>query len=99
MITTLQLSMSATSVPTIGVYKPMMRRIAAADSRRARIVIGMAGRLSRADPALLTKASPTTNRIKMRPMPGQPPAKVEYKRRNWTHLSYTDSNLNGFFTE
>jgi hypothetical protein len=34
------------------------------------------------EPAQLTKTNPTTSLIKMRPIPGQPPAKVEYKRRN-----------------
>jgi len=82
MVTSLQLSIRATSVPTIGVNSPMMRRIAAAARRTQKIVMGMAGLLSMAEPALLTKANPTTSRIKMRPNPGQPPAKVEYKRRN-----------------
>ena len=81
-MTSLQLSIRATSVPTIGVNSPMMRRIAAAARRTDKIVMGMAGLLCRAEPALLTKANPTTRRIKMRPIPGQPPAKVEYKRRN-----------------
>jgi hypothetical protein len=60
----------------------MMRRTAAAARRTDKIVMGMAGLLSRTEPALLTKENPTTSRIKMRPIPGQPPAKVEYKRRN-----------------
>jgi hypothetical protein len=60
----------------------MRRRIAAAASRTDKIVMGMAGLLSSSEPALLTKTNPTTSRIKMRPIPGQPPAKVEYKRRN-----------------
>jgi hypothetical protein len=46
------------------------------------MVIGMAELLNRAEPTLFTKAIPTTSLIKMRPIPGQPAAKVEYKRRN-----------------
>ena len=99
MITNLQLSMTATNVPTIGVYRPMTRRMAAVARRIDRTVMGVAGPLSRAIAELLIKANPTTSRIKMRPIPGQPPAKVEYKRRNWTHLSFTCSILNGFFTK
>lgn len=82
MMRSLQLSIRATSVPTTGVNSPMMRKIAAAARRTDNIVMGMAGLLGRAENALLTKANPTTSRIKMRPNPGQPPAKVEYKRRN-----------------
>ena len=81
METSLKLSISATRVPTIGVNSPMMRRTAAAARSTAKIVKGMAGLLSRTEPALLTKANPTTSRIKIRPIPGQPPANVEYKRR------------------
>jgi hypothetical protein len=43
--------------------------------------MGISGPLSRTEPALLTKANPTASRIKMRPIPGHPPANVEYKRR------------------
>jgi hypothetical protein len=32
--------------------------------------------------ARTTSADPTTNRIRSKPDPGQPPANVEYKRRN-----------------
>ena len=66
----------------IGVSSPIIRKIAAAATRTDKIVMGMAGPLSRAEPALLTKTNPTLSRIKMRPIPGQPPANVEYKRRN-----------------
>jgi hypothetical protein len=59
-----------------------MRRIAAAASRIDTTAIGIAGLLNREVPALFTKAIPITSRIKIRPIPGQPPAKVEYKRRN-----------------
>src|ERR1700739_1356557 len=61
--------------------------MAAAPIRMHKTVIGIAGLFSNAQPAPFTKAIPTTSRIKTRPIPGQPPAKVEYKRRKWTHLS------------
>src|SRR5579871_395810 len=76
-----------------------MRSIAAPPSRTDKMVIEIAWLLSSAAHALLTNAIPTTSRIRMRPMPGQPPAKVEYKRRNWTHLSYPQSILNEFLTK
>ena len=41
---------------------------------------GRAAKQSRT--CIRTKAKPTTSLIKMRPVPGQPPVKVEYKRRN-----------------
>jgi hypothetical protein len=58
----------------------------------------MAGLPSRAERALLAKTKQTTNRIKISPIPGQPPAKVEYKRRKSTHLSNTYSFSYGFLT-
>jgi hypothetical protein len=81
MANSLQLSIRATSIPATGVNSPMMRRIAVAASRTDKIVMGLAGLPSAAVPALFTKTNPTTSRIKIRPIPGQPPAKVEYKRR------------------
>jgi hypothetical protein len=89
MMTSLQLSMTATSVPTIGVKSPMSRKTAAAANRTDRTVMWKSGLFCRAELAILTKANPTTSRIKIRPIPGQPPAKVEYKRRNGRTLSYT----------
>ncbi len=37
-------------------------------------------------PARTTSTEPTTKRIRSKPVPGQPPANVEYNRRN-THPS------------
>ena len=82
MVTSLQLSSRATSVPTIGVNSPMRSRIAAAARSTDKIAKGIAGLFSMTEVALLIKAKPTTSRIKMSPIPGQPLAKVEYKRRN-----------------
>jgi len=50
--------------------------------RTDKIVMGMAGLLSKTESALLTKTNPNISRINMRPIPGEPPANVEYKRRN-----------------
>ena len=76
-----------------------MRRIAAATKKTDNIAREMAEVFGRTAPVLITKAIAIASRIKRRPMPGQPPAKVEYKRRNWTHLAYTYSILNDFFME
>lgn len=75
-------SARATSVPTIGVYNPSIRKIPAPPRRTETIAIATGGLLSAVEPALSTKTAPATSRIVMRPTPGQPPAKVEYKRRN-----------------
>jgi hypothetical protein len=81
-VKTPQISVRATRVPTMGVYRPTIRRIPAPARRTGTTAVAMGGSASTVEAALPTKTSPTTKRIRMRPMPGQPPAKVEYKRRN-----------------
>ena len=48
------------------------------------------GSVHKVKPARTISAEPTTERMSIKPMPGQPPANVEYKRRNrapfWTLL-------------
>lgn len=75
-------SVRATRVPTIGVNSPRVRRIPAVVRRADTIAVAAGGSLSAVEPTLSIKTVPTTTRIRMRPTPGQPPAKVEYKRRN-----------------
>jgi hypothetical protein len=75
-------SINATSVPTITVYKPTTRKIAELPRRTDMMAMGMEGPLSRAGMEMRINAKPMTRRINIRPNPGQPPAKVEYKRRN-----------------
>jgi hypothetical protein len=74
--------MKATSMPAKGVHRPTARRIPPPIRSRDTIAIGMGGLLRRVEPAIYIKATPITRRIKIRPVPGQPPAKVEYKRLN-----------------
>ena len=40
------------------------------------------GSLHSLGPACQRRTAPTTSRMTSRPMPGQPPANVEYRRRN-----------------
>ncbi len=77
-----QISVRATTVPTIGVHNPTIRRTPAPVRRTDTIAIAVGELLSIVETALSTKTPPTTSRIKIRPIPGQPPAKVENKRRN-----------------
>lgn len=78
-----QISINATEVPTMGVHKPAISRVPAAIKSTAGIVTFMGGgslhsfRLART-----MSVEPTTTRMRSRPAPGQPPANVEYSRRN-----------------
>jgi hypothetical protein len=75
---------SATETPTMGVHKPAISRIPAPIERTARIVTVRGGSVHSLELARTMSADPTTNRIRSTPMPGQPPANVEYKRRKDT---------------
>jgi len=77
-----QISINAMEVPTIGVHKPTISRIPAPIKSTAGIVkfIG-GGSLHSLKPARTTSADPTTKRMRSKPVPGQPPANVEYRRR------------------
>ena len=81
-VKSLKISIRATNMPTMGVHRPTARRNPPPSRSTDTIAIGMGGLLRRVEPAIYIKATPATNRIKIRPVPGQPPAKVEYKRRN-----------------
>jgi hypothetical protein len=87
-ISIFQVSISATEVPTMGVHKPAIRRIPDPIKSTAGIVAFRGGSLQSLEPARITNAEPTTARIRSRPMPGQPPANVEYKRRKNTPCAY-----------
>ena len=77
-----QISVRATEAPTMGVQKPAISRIPAAIKSMAGIVtlIG-GGSLQSVKPACTTSAEPATMRMRSNPVPGQPPANVEYRRR------------------
>ena len=77
-----QISVSAIEMPATGVHKPAMSRIPAPIKSMAGIVTSIGGgSLRSVSPARTTSAEPATARIKSNPVPGQPPANVEYRRR------------------
>ena len=77
-----QTSVRPTEVPAMGVHKPAINRIPAPNKRIAAIVtlIG-GGSLRSVKLARTISVDPTTTRIRSNPVPGQPPANVEYRRR------------------
>jgi hypothetical protein len=82
-----QTSMRATEAPAMGVHKPAINRIPAPSKRMAGIVTPIGGgSLRRVKPARTTSAEPATARIRSNPVPGQPPANVEYSRLKRTHF-------------
>jgi hypothetical protein len=72
---------TATTAPANGVHNPTMRRSAASASD-AEATIGNGRPLDSPGPARQRTTAPTTSRINSKAIPGQPPANVEYKRRN-----------------
>ena len=81
-MTIFQSSMKAIETPTIGVHKPTIKRIPAPIESTAGITIFKPGSGQSLEIARTISADPTTSRIRSKPEPGQPPANVEYKRRN-----------------
>ena len=63
------------------VHNPAMRRMPAAIERTATIVTFKGGSIHSLESARTTNVEPTTKRMKSKPVPGQPPANVEYSRR------------------
>jgi hypothetical protein len=81
-----QVSSNATKTPTMGVHRPGMRR-SPDPARNAEInVVVRGGFLHSVEFARKSSEAPRTTRMRSKPVPGQPPAKVEYRRRK-THLS------------
>jgi hypothetical protein len=70
----------------MGVHKPAISSIPAPIKSTAAIVTFAGGSLDSVELARTTSAEPTTKRRRSKPVPGQPLANVEYKRRN-EHLS------------
>jgi hypothetical protein len=78
-----QTSVMATETPAMGVHKPTIKKIPPPTKSMAGIVtFSGGGSLNSVKIALPASAEPTTNRIRSKPVPGQPPANVEYRRRN-----------------
>jgi len=77
-----QTSVTPTNVPTRGVHRPEMRSIPQAARNAWVIVVLIGGSRHKVKPARATNEVPTTKRMRSKPVPGQPPANVEYRRRN-----------------
>ena len=78
-----QISINAMEVPTMGVHKPAINSTPAPIRSTAGIVTLMGGGSPDSlELARTTSAEPTTTRMRSKPVPGQPPANVEYSRRN-----------------
>ena len=77
-----QTSMRATEAPAMGVHKPAINRIPAPIKSMAGMVTFIGGgSLHRVKAAPAANEEPATTRIRSNPVPGQPPANVEYRRR------------------
>jgi hypothetical protein len=84
MVSIFQISIKAIEVPTIGVHKPAISSNPAPIKSTAGIVTFIGGRsLHSFKPARAISTEPTTTRMRSNPAPGQPPANVEYSRRNY----------------
>jgi hypothetical protein len=82
-----QISINAMDVPAMGVHNPAINSIPAPIKSTAGIATFMGGgSLHSLKLARTTSAEPTTKRMRSKPMPGQPPANVEYNLRK-THPS------------
>jgi len=87
-ISIFQISINAMEAPAMGVHKPTMSRIPAPIKATAGIVTFIGGgSLHSLKPARAISTAPTTTRMRSKPVPGQPPANVEYSRRNDTPFS------------
>jgi len=77
-----EISITATNVPATGVHIPGIRRIPhpAKNTDIIFVLVGE-GALHRIELASTISAEPTTTRMRSKPVPGQPPANVEYRRR------------------
>jgi len=81
-----QVSTKAINVPAIGVHNPgMSSRPNPANNTEVMIILRGGSRHS-VELARTTSVEPATRRRRSKPVPGQPPANVEYKRRT-TYLS------------
>ena len=76
-----KISSNATKAPTRGVHRPGMRRSPNPVRNAEIIVVLTSGLLHSAGFARRSSAAPRMTRMRSKPMPGQPPANVEYRRR------------------
>jgi len=81
-----QVSAKAIKVPAMGVHSPGISS-KPNPARNAEVtIVGIGGSRHSKEVARTTTADPATRRRRSRPVPGQPAAKVEYRRRT-TYLS------------
>ena len=78
------IAIKAATVPAIGVHRPGMRRIPDAARNTEVMAVWIGGPLHPVELARTSSVEPATRRMRSKPMPGQPPANVEYKRRTDT---------------
>ena len=76
-----KIATTATTAPATGVHNPAMRRSAASASD-AEATMCNGEPLDSPEPACQSTTAPTTSRISNKAIPGEPPANVEYRRRN-----------------
>jgi len=88
-------AVKATNVPAIGVHRPAIRRIAHPARNAAVMVVCVGGLFHTVGLARITNAEPIARRMRSKPVPGQPPANVEYRRRNDTSLQLIASDIAG----
>jgi len=85
---TFQISITATPVPAMGVHKPAMSKTPA-NIKRTDVTVTFIGEPPEIlELARTISAEPMTRRSRTRPIPGQPPANVEYKRRNMEPVAF-----------
>jgi hypothetical protein len=83
-----QTSINAMEVPAMGVHKPAISSIPAPNKSTAgTVTLSGGGSLHSLKPARTMSTEPTTARMRSKPAPGQPPANVEYSRRNHAPFS------------
>ena len=77
-----EISITAMTAPAKGVHSPAASRSPEPASDAAGRAIGNAGSVHSCGPARTRRTEPTTRRMSSKPIPGQLPANVEYRRRN-----------------
>jgi hypothetical protein len=85
-VTIYQVSSNATKTPTMGVHRPATRRSPDPARNAENNVVVRGAFLHSVEFARRSSEAPRTTRMRSKPVPGQPPANVEYRRRK-THLS------------
>ena len=94
-VSIVEISINAMEVPAMGVHKPAITSIPAPNKRiEGTDTFRDLGSLHSLKPARTISTEPTTTRMRSKPAPGQPPANVEYSRRNDAPLdTFLDSSV------